>query len=434
MNPLSLLEEQAESRVPELVPVRYERMRASPFAFYRGGALLMASDLATTDNSGLTVQLCGDAHLSNFGLFGSAERRLVFDINDFDETLPGPFEWDVKRLVTSFEIAGRHRGFSDSERRATLYAAVAGYREQMATSARASVLDAWYDTLDAERVQAWLRDELEAERAKKRQMKGFESIVAKARGRDRMRAFAKLVSTEGGRMRIVADPPLIVPVEDIVGGRLSAADTEARMQEVLAAYQRTLLVDRHPLSEYVYVHMARKVVGVGSVGTRAWILLLTGRDDSDPLFLQAKQAQASVLERFLGPSEFPSHGERVVRGQRMMQASSDIFLGWQPGFAGDGGLERDYYIRQLQDWKGSLDPEVMVPRGAMLYAQVCGSALARAHARSGDRVQIAAYLGDSRVFDEAIADFAEAYADQNEADYRAFVDALDTGLLGASPQ
>jgi len=433
-DPLELLEEQARSRVPELVPVRYERMRTSPFAFYRGGALLMASDLAGTPQSGLIVQLCGDAHLSNFGLFGSAERRLVFDINDFDETLPGPFEWDVKRLATSFEIAGRHRGFSDAERREVVSAAAAGYRERMSAAARASVLDAWYDTLDAESVQTWLRHERDGERATKRQMKTFDSVVAKARTKDRMRAFAKLVSTRDGRLRIAADPPLIVPVEDIVGEREDAAGTEARMQAVLTSYRATLGTQRHPLSEYTYVHMARKVVGVGSVGTRAWVLLLVGRDDADPLFLQAKEAEASVLERFLGPSDAASHGERVVRGQRMMQASSDIFLGWQPGFAGDGsGLERDYYIRQLHDWKGALDAEQMVPQGAVLYARICGETLARAHARSGDRVQIATYLGESRTFDEAMTDFAAAYADQNETDYRAFVAALDAGRLGAAP-
>jgi len=433
-DPLELLEEQARSRVPELVPVRYERMRTSPFAFYRGGALLMASDLAGTPQSGLIVQLCGDAHLSNFGLFGSAERRLVFDINDFDETLPGPFEWDVKRLATSFEIAGRHRGFSDAERREVVSAAAAGYRERMWAAARASVLDAWYDTLDAESVQTWLRHERDGERATKRQMKTFDSVVAKARTKDRMRAFAKLVSTRDGRLRIAADPPLIVPVEDIVGEREDAAGTEARMQAVLTSYRATLGTQRHPLSEYTYVHMARKVVGVGSVGTRAWVLLLVGRDDADPLFLQAKEAEASVLERFLGPSDAASHGERVVRGQRMMQASSDIFLGWQPGFAGDGsGLERDYYIRQLHDWKGALDAEQMVPQGAVLYARICGETLARAHARSGDRVQIATYLGESRTFDEAMTDFAAAYADQNETDYRAFVAALDAGRLGAAP-
>ncbi|GAA1962051.1 DUF2252 domain-containing protein [Microbacterium deminutum] len=431
LDPVSLLEEQAESRVPELIPVRHARMRVSPFTFYRGAALLMAADLATIPSSGLTVQLCGDAHLSNFGLFGSPERRLVFDINDFDETHPGPFEWDLKRLVASFEIAGRHRGFTDAERRSLILAATRGYREHMLGASAASVLDAWYETLDAEQVQAWVRDERTAAHAGKRQVKGFDAVVAKARTKDRLKAFSKLATRVDGKLRIIADPPLIVPVEDVVGDDRTAEELEATIRELLAEYQTTLLIERHPLSEYTYVHMARKVVGVGSVGTRAWILLLTGRDDADPLFLQAKEAQASVLERFLEPSKYKTHGERVVRGQRVMQASSDIFLGWQSA-TGDGGLERDFYVRQLNDWKGSIDPEVMVPNGAMLYARICGETLARAHARSGDRIQIAAYLGKSSVFDEAIADFAEAYADQNEADYRAFTAAISSGRLEAA--
>jgi len=431
IDPVSLLEEQAESRVPELIPVRHGRMQVSPFTFYRGAALLMAADLATTPTSGLTVQLCGDAHLSNFGLFGTPERNLAFDINDFDETLPGPFEWDVKRLVASFEIAGRHRGFTDAERRALLLAAARGYREHMLGSAAASVLDAWYDTLDAEKVQAWVRDERKAAHAGKRQVKGFDAVVAKARTKDRIKAASKLVTRVDGQLRIVSDPPLIVPVEDVVGDARSVQETEALMRELLAQYQTTLVTERHPLSEYTYVHMARKVVGVGSVGTRAWILLLVGRDDSDLLLLQAKEAQASVLEHFLEPSKYTSHAERVVRGQRVMQASSDIFLGWQSA-TGDGGLERDFYLRQLHDWKGSVDPEVMVPSGAMLYARICGETLARAHARSGDRVAIAAYLGKSDDFDEAVADFSEAYADQNDADYRAFTDAISSGRLEAA--
>ncbi|HEX5856631.1 MAG TPA: DUF2252 domain-containing protein [Microbacterium sp.] len=431
-DPVSLLEEQATTRVPELIPVRHGRMMVSPFTFYRGAALLMAADLATTPSTGLTVQLCGDAHLSNFGLFGSAERHLVFDINDFDETHPGPFEWDVKRLVASFEIAGRHRGFTDEERREILLAAGRGYRERMLRAAEQSVLDAWYDKLDAEQVQSWLRDEKAAGSAQKRQVKGFDSIVAKALTKDRMRAFSKLVTNDDGRLRIISDPPLIVPVEDIVGSAQTAEQIEQSMLDILESYQHTLPTQRHPLPEYSYVHMARKVVGVGSVGTRAWIILLTGRDEADPLFLQAKEAQESVLERFLGKSQYEEHGERVVRGQRMMQASSDIFLGWQRVRAPQDGVERDFYVRQLHDWKGSLDPEVMVPRGALLYARICGETLARAHARSGDRVAIAAYLGKSATFEESIADFSEAYADQNESDFGAFIAAIDSGRLEAA--
>ena len=429
-DPVSLLEEQATSRVPDLVPVRHGRMMVSPFTFYRGAALLMAADLATTPNSGLTVQLCGDAHLSNFGLFGSAERHLVFDINDFDETHPGPFEWDVKRLVASFEIAGRHRGFDDKDRRAIILAAGRAYRERMLAAAESTVLDAWYDHLDVDTMQAWLHDERQAERAAKRQVKTFDAVVAKALTKDSMQAFAKLVTTDGGQMRIIGDPPLIVPVEDLLDDT-DIDDPVKAAREILASYRNTLFASaRHPLSEYTYVHMARKVVGVGSVGTRAWIVLMRGRDELDPLFLQAKEAQASVLERFLEPCEYDNQGERVVRGQRLMQASSDIFLGWQR-VRGEGRIERDFYVRQLHDWKGSLDAEKAVPRGTLLYARICGETLARAHGRSGDRVEIAAYLGKSDAFEESIAAFAEAYADQNEADYQAFTAAVADGRLRA---
>ena len=429
-DPVSLLEEQAVSRVPDLIPIRHGRMMVSPFTFYRGAALLMAADLARTPSSGLIVQLCGDAHLSNFGLFASAERNLVFDINDFDETHPGPFEWDVKRLVASVEIAGRYRGFTDAERRANNLAAARGYRERMLRAAESGVLEAWYDHLDVEKVQTWLQTEREEERAEKRQIKSFDAVVAKARTRDSMQAFSKLVSTEGGQMRIIADPPLIVPVEDLFPDGEIVQDTVGGMRDILRAYRETLITANHPLAEFTYVHMARKVVGVGSVGTRAWIVLLRGRDDQDPLFLQAKEAQASVLERFLEPCEYDNQGERVVRGQRLMQGSSDIFLGWQR-VRGEGGVERDFYMRQLRDWKGSVDPEKAVPRGTLLYARICGETLARAHARSGDRVEIASYLGKSDVFDEAIADFAQAYADQNDADYAAFLAAIDSGRLEA---
>ena len=429
-DPVALLEEQAVSRVPDLIPIRHGRMMVSPFTFYRGAALLMAADLARTPSSGLIVQLCGDAHLSNFGLFASAERNLVFDINDFDETHPGPFEWDVKRLVASVEIAGRYRGFTDQERRANNLAAARGYRERMLRAAASGVLEAWYDHLDVDKVQTWLQSEREEERAEKRQIKSFDAVVAKARTRDSMQAFSKLVSTEGGRMRIIADPPLIVPVEDLFPDGEIVQDTVGGMRDILSSYRQTLITANHPLSEFTYVHMARKVVGVGSVGTRAWIVLLRGRDDQDPLFLQAKEAQASVLERFLEPCEYDNQGERVVRGQRLMQGSSDIFLGWQR-VRGEGGIERDFYMRQLRDWKGSVDPEKAVPRGTLLYARICGETLARAHARSGDRVEIASYLGKSDVFDEAMADFAEAYADQNDADYAAFLAAIDSGRLEA---
>lgn len=427
-DPISLLEEQATTRVPDLVPIRHGRMRVSPFTFYRGAALLMASDLASTPHTGLTVQLCGDAHLSNFGLFGTPERRLTFDMNDFDETLPGPFEWDVKRLAASFAIAGRHRGFSAAATRRAVLAAARGYREAMRKSASSTVLDAWYDRLDADDARVRLRAEKDAQRVAEKQVRRFDEAVSKARTRDRMKAFAKLVHKVDGQLRIVADPPLIVPIEDLVSD--AGTHDEVVLRGTLEQYQRTLQGSRHPVSEYRYRHMARKVVGVGSVGTRAWIILLTGRDDDDPLLLQAKEAQASVLERFLGASVYDNHGERVVRGQRAMQASSDIFLGWQR-VTGIDGQERDFFLRQLHDWKGSIDPEIMTPKGAEIYARICGETLARAHARSGDRVEIAAYLGSGEVFDNAIADFSESYADQNDADFAAFTAAVDAGRLDA---
>lgn len=430
-DPVALLEEQAATRVPELVPIRHARMLVSPFTFYRGAALLMASDLATTPDSGITVQLCGDAHLANFGLFGTPERRLIFDINDFDETLPGPWEWDLKRLVASFEVAGRHRGFTDRERHATSRAVVRGYRERMRRAAGSGVLEAWYDRLDADQVAAWVRAERDARRAADRQVKRTDEMIAKARTRDSVRAFSKLVQNVDGRLLIAADPPLIVPLEDLhPAGRTHEEDVEV-MQRILRDYQATLPGSRHPIAEFTYLHMARKVVGVGSVGTRAWIILLCGRDADDPLLLQAKQAEASVLERYLGPSEHLHHGERVVHGQRLMQAASDLFLGWDR-VEGLDGIERDFYVRQLNDWKGGFDPEIMVPAGAKLYARACGETLARAHARSGDRVAIAAYLGSSDRFDRALAEFASDYADQNERDYAAFAAAVASGRLEAA--
>ncbi|WP_448811875.1 DUF2252 domain-containing protein [Agromyces bauzanensis] len=430
-DPVAMLEEQSAGRVSELVPIRHARMLVSPFSFYRGAALLMASDLATTPDSGIMVQLCGDAHLSNFGLFGTPERRMLFDINDFDETLPGPWEWDLKRLVASFEVAGRHRGFTDAERDAINRNVTRGYRERMTRAAESRVLDAWYDRLDADQVAAWVRAERDARHAAERQVKRTDEMIAKARTHDSLRAFSKLVQNVDGRLQIVADPPLIVPIEDLrPAGRTHEEDVEA-IRRMLRDYQATLPGSRHPVAEFTYMHMARKVVGVGSVGTRAWIVLLRGRDDDDPLLLQAKQAEESVLERYLGPSEFAHHGERVVRGQRLMQAASDLFLGWQR-VEGHDGIVRDFYLRQLHDWKGSVDPEGMVPTGAKLYAQVCGETLARAHARSGDRVAIAAYLGSSDRLDRALAEFASDYADQNERDYAAFAEGVASGRLPAA--
>jgi len=429
-DPIEVLEEQAATRVPELVPIRHGRMLVSPFTFYRGAAAIMAADLAGSPDSGIGVQLCGDAHLSNFGVFGTPERKMIFDINDFDETLPGPWEWDVKRLAASFEICGRHRGFSDADRRSIVEASVSGYRERMRISAGMRTIDAWYDHLDVETILAWLQAKKRDKVAGSAEVERTHKNVAKARTRDSMRAFSKLVGMENGELRIRADPPLIIPIEDLLPPGHEREDNERNMRQLLNSYQETLLQHHHPMEEYRYVHMARKVVGVGSVGTRAWIILLVGRNHKDPLILQAKEAQASVLERYVGPSHYDHHGERVVQGQRMMQAASDIFLGWQrvPDLDGE---TRDYYVRQLHDWKGSVDVETIRVPGAFLYARVCGQTLARAHARSGDRVAIAAYLGKGDTFDRSVADFAAAYADQNELDYEAFAGAVSSGKLAA---
>ncbi len=431
-DPVALLAEQATTRVPELVPIRHARMLVSPFTFYRGAALLMAADLADTPVSGITTQICGDAHLSNFGVFGTPERQMIFNINDFDETLPGPWEWDVKRLAASFEVAGRNRGFGEEERREINLTVVRGYREQMLLAAGSRVLEAWYDRLDRDRLMEYIEAERQAKRVAEKQVKAVDAGLAKARTRDSTRALAKLVEVVDDELRIAADPPLIVPIEHLFPVGRTRDQHEEWMRGLLASYQSTLQQGNHPMQEFSYVHMARKVVGVGSVGTRAWIVLLRGRDDGDPLLLQAKQAERSVLERYLPPSQFDNHGERVVRGQRLMQAASDIFLGWQR-VVGVDGLERDFYIRQLHDWKGAADVEAMVPSGAKIYARVCGETLARAHARSGDRVAIAAYLGHSDRFDRAIAEFAADYADQNERDYEAFVAAVASGRLEAAP-
>ena len=428
---MTLIEEQATTRVPELVPIRHARMMVSPFTFYRGAALLMAADLAGTPVSGITTQICGDAHLSNFGVFGTPERTLIFDMNDFDETLPGPWEWDVKRLAASFEVAGRSRGFSDDERTEINLTVVRGYRERMLQAAASRVLDAWYDRLDADQVKEYVTAGQDSKRSSDKLAKRADAALAKARTKDSTRAVAKLVEVVDGQLRIAADPPLIVPIEQLDPIGRTREQEEDWMREVLASYQSTLQQQNHPMREFTYVHLARKVVGVGSVGTRAWIVLLEGRDDADPLLLQAKQAEASVLERFLPASEYDNHGERVVRGQRLMQAASDIFLGWHRQ-AGFDGVERDFYIRQLHDWKGSADVDTMNTKAATLYARVCGETLARAHARAGDRVAIAAYLGRSDRFDHAIAEFARDYADQNDRDYAAFVAAVQSGRLEAA--
>jgi uncharacterized protein (DUF2252 family) len=424
-DPIELLEVQAQTRVPELVPIRYGRMLVSPFTFYRGAAKIMAHDLAGTPRSGLTVQCCGDAHLSNFGVFASPERRLVFDINDFDETLPGPWEWDVKRLATSMLIAARDNGFATADQDQIVLETVSSYREAMRGFAKMGDLEVWYAHLEVEPML-----EQYAAQLKRAQVRRAERQLAKARTRDSMSAFSKLTAEVDGRPGILDQSPLIVPL------RVLAPDQQQEMFERLQALLE-LYIDsldhnrRELLRRYKLVDFARKVVGVGSVGTRAWIALLFGRDESDPLFLQMKEAEDSVLEEHVGRSEFGNHGQRVVNGQRLMQTTSDIFLGWVHVESGLDAKARDFYGRQLKDWKGSAEIEQLLPTGMTVYGRLCGWTLARAHARSGDRIAIASYLGGGNVFDKAILEFSRAYATQNERDYEALVAAVSAGRITA---
>jgi uncharacterized protein (DUF2252 family) len=420
-DPISLLAAQDAGRIPELVPIRYGRMLASPFAFFRGAAAVMAHDLAELPSPGLHVQLSGDAHLSNFGGFASAERRLVFDLNDFDETLPGPFEWDVKRLAASLEIASRERGFKRAERSAAVLGAVRAYREAMRGFAAMGDVDVWYSSLDAD---AMLDDVRDDERLSAR----LQQAVAKARANDGRRALATLTRVQDGEARFVSEPPLIVPLSE-----LGEEDAEDLLHASFRRYRRSLPPERRVLLErFRYVDLARKAVGVGSVGTRCWVILLTGRDAHDPLLLQIKEAEPSVLEGPLGPGGYTNQGERIVVGQRLMQASSDIFLGWARMNPDLDGASRDYYIRQLRDWKVSLDVETVVPSELARYAAACGWTLARAHARSGDRIAIAAYLGGGDRFDRAVRVFASAYADLNERDHAALREAVAAGRVTAA--
>jgi uncharacterized protein (DUF2252 family) len=427
-DPVTLLQSQAKTRVPELVPIRYGRMMSSPFAFFRGAALGMAADLAGTPVSGITVQACGDAHLLNFGLYASPERRLVFDVNDFDETLPGPWEWDVKRLAASIVIAGRDRGFSTAERSRAVLETVGRYRLAMREFAAMRTLDVWYARLEAEQIVRRLR--AVAKGADKQRLRRREQDIAKAATRTNLQAASKLSRLVDGRPQFVSQPPVVERLVDLLPD-----DQRHRLESGLAGlvsgYARSLAPDRRVLLDrFRVVDMARKVVGVGSVGTRCWILLLVGRDVDDPLILQAKEAQPSVLERFHARSQHGNAGERVVVGQRLMQASSDIFLGWQRT-TGVDGRRRDFYVRQLRDGKGSFDTSQMVPAGLAAYGWFCGWTLARAHARSGDRIAIAAYLGTSDVFDRALVEFAEAYADRTERDHDALVRAVKEGRVPA---
>jgi len=421
-DPIGLLEAQARTRVRSLIPIRYGRMAASPFAFFRGAAAIMAHDLAHTPSSGLDAQLCGDAHLDNFGGFASPERDLVFDLNDFDETYPGPFEWDVKRLAASFEVAARQRSFGKADRREAVLEAVRAYREAMRRFATIGDLDVWYARLDAQTIEAELRNSQDRKLAQK-----FERSAAKAEGKDSLRALGKLTEIVDGKPRFVSRPPLIVPVADLDADEQSPF--EGRIEEILAAYSNTLQADRRRLfGRFRQVDLARKVVGVGSVGTRCWVVYLVD-GSGDPLFLQIKEADASVLLPHAGATASTTNGQRVVEGQRLMQAASDIFLGWLQAPSEVGVT--DFYVRQLWDWKTSFDAETILPRGFRVFANGCGWTLARAHARSGDRVAIAAYLGKSDRFDRAVADFAASYADVNERDHRALREAVATGRIAA---
>jgi uncharacterized protein (DUF2252 family) len=425
LGPVAVLAEQDKARVPELVAVRYGRMLASAFTFYRGAAAIMAADLASGPDSGLQVQLCGDAHLSNFGVFQAPDRRLVFDINDFDETHPGPFEWDVKRLAASLAIGARDRGFKKSERRAAVLGSVREYRVAMAKFAAMNEIDVWYARLDVADIAARFQDKVSKEDRRR-----LEKNVAKARNKDSLRALEKLTVNEGGKLQIASRPPLLVPIDELA--EREGQDPDALglvIRGLLDEYRETLDNQARILAgRYHYVDAAHKVVGVGSVGTRAWIVLLTGRDDSDPLFLQVKEAGPSVLEPFAAASRYRNHGHRVVAGQRLMQAAGDILLGWL-SVEGLDGKKRDFYVRQLWDGKGSAEIEAMTPETMVGYAELCGWSLARAHARTGNRQAIAAYLGKGDSFDLAIAEFAEAYADQNEADYELLLAAERSGRL-----
>jgi hypothetical protein len=424
-DPLEILARQATTRIPDLVPIRYGRMAASPFAFFRGAAAVMAADLAHEERSGLDVQLCGDAHLSNFGGFASPERDLIFDVNDFDETIPGPFEWDLKRLAASLEIAARSRQFDRSVCASIVAQGACSYREAMREFAAMRDLDIWYSRLDS----AAITDRWGAQ-ASRTLTDNFQKRIAKAQSKDHLAALAKLTVEVDGALRFVDNPPLMVPAEELFTDVYSK-QTMGSLYDALSQYRRTLSGDRQRLLEkYQFVDLARKVVGVGSVGSRCWVALFTGRDNGDPLFLQVKEAEAAVGEPFLGRSEYPHHGQRVVEGQRLMQGASDIFLGWD-SFRGEDGAARDFYLRQLWDWKLSVDVESMAADSLGIYAQVCGWTLARAHARSGDPIAMGSYLGGGDRFDRAMGEFASTYADQNERDFEGLTGAIARGRIPA---
>ncbi len=414
---IELLKDQEKTRIQELIPVRHERMSASPFAFYRGAAVIMADDLSHTPSTGITVQACGDAHIANFGVFFSPERRLVFDINDFDETLPGPWEWDLKRLITSIEICGRHRGFSVDDRKDTILAAARMYREMMLRFSDTGNMSMWYEHIDLERMYRIHEEELGKKKARK-----IQNSAAKALSKNNEGAFSKLTEVVDGQIRIKSNPPLIVPLRDIqlYGDRKRAKNTERIIKEAMQSYRRSLPRERRILIDrYRVVDIARKVVGVGSVGNRALIVVMEGVSENDPLVLQVKEAKASVLENYLEKSTFTEHGRRVIEGQRAIQTASDILLGWASIQEADG-VQRDYYVRQLWDGKGSPNLDKISLDEFSAVASMCAWTLAHAHAKTGDRHGIAGYLGKGDAFDKAMLKFARSYADQNERDYEVF--------------
>lgn len=429
-DPVDILMEQSESRVQELVPIRYGRMSASPFTFYRGAAAIMAADLGHEPHSGLTVQLCGDAHLANFGVYSSPERRLVFDVNDFDETHPGPFEWDVKRLVASFAVAGRHRGFNEQERRSINEAAATAYRNAMTIFASMSNLEVWYAHAEMDQTLQMFAAAAEQKKAKRKDLERAKKMSEKAKSRTSLQAFTKMTIQNDGSPEFLSQPPLLIPIRDLMTDDQSD-EVWAMLRGGLSTYRRSITDDRkHLLDGFDVVDVAHKIVGVGSVGLRAWVLLLLGRDINDPLVLQVKQSQSSVLEPYVGKSKYRNHGQRVVAGQRLQQAFTDIFLGWTR-VVGLDGQTRDFYVRQLRDGKGSADLDRMPANVMEVYARLCGWTLARAHARSGDRIAIASYLGARDVFEKSMGTFAETYADQNELDAAKLQEAIKSGRLEA---
>lgn len=424
-DPVEVLESQAATRVPELVPIRYGRMVSSPFAFFRGAAAVMAMDLATVASTGLAAQLCGDAHLVNFGVYNAPDRRLVFDLNDFDETLPGPWEWDLKRLVASMVVAGRDNGYDEAAGVEVARDTVRSYRTAMASFALMTNLEVWYARREVDEAVSELRARATAQRVKQ-----VERNISKFAARDNLHAFSRLTVLVDGEPRFASEPPLVVPIDQLAGSQ-GAGWVRGEAHRIMGEYRATLDDDRRRLvAQYEYADLARKVVGVGSVGTRAWIALLLGRDQHDPLILQFKEAQPSVLEPYLGASEYSEPGQRVVSGQRLMQAASDSFLGWYRGIGLDGD-EHSFYVRQLRDGKGSVDIASLDPTAMRMYGGLCAWTLARGHARSGDRIAISAYLGASRTFDDSLVAFAHDYADQNERDHAALRAAISSGRVVA---